>query len=575
MLPRSIVPLVWIISAKGQPPLSKKFSFFPKITLFLLSLTILEPPKAEPLVSLEDATRRLGIDFRHQTGATGEFFFPEITGSGAGLVDFDGDGDLDAYLVQSGPLTAPDRRPTDRLYRNELIPEGKLRFRDVTAETGVSMTGYGMGVAAGDYDNDGRIDLYLTNFGANVLLINDGGGRFSDRTAASGTDVPDWSTSATFFDFNRDGWLDLFVANYVKFSVTENPACFAPSSRRDYCGPSSFSGVRDRLFLNSGDGTFRDVTLAMLDDRDPGPGLGVAAADLDGDGWQDLYVANDGTHNRLWLNRGGERFVDDALFVGVAVNGLGVAEASMGVAIGDFDEDDDEDIFLTHLAGETNTLYLNDGSGGFSDATARHGLAAPSRAYTGWGTAWVDLDGDAWLDLIVFNGAVRVIEQQSQRGDAYPFTETNQAFLNSAGKRFEDVSKRLGPALLVRESSRGAAFGDVDNDGDTDMLVNNGNGPAQLLLNHADPGSWIGVRLVDSTGRDQLGAVAVLALDSGRRLRRRATADGSYGSASDPRVLFALPAGLKPGKLYVRWPDGSATEHAPPPTGRYTTLVKS
>ncbi len=269
-------------------------NFFPKIAFFSLSLTILAPvSNADGAASpgrLEDVAASVGIDFRHQTGASGQFFFPEITGSGAGLVDFDGDGDLDVYLVQSGPLMAPPAdRPPDRLFLNEFVPRGKLAFTDVTERAGVTMNGYGMGVAAGDYDNDGRIDLYVTNYGANALLRNEGGGKFSDRTAETGTEVADWSTSAAFVDVNRDGWLDLFVANYVEFSVSENPACYAPSSRRDYCGPSSFKGARDRLFLNSGDGRFRDVTLAMLDDPKPGPGLGVVAADLDGDGWLDLY----------------------------------------------------------------------------------------------------------------------------------------------------------------------------------------------------------------------------------------------------------------------------------------------
>ncbi len=525
--------------------------------------------------TLIDATDASGIEFVHQTGATGAFYFPEITGSGAGLVDWDNDGDLDAYLVQSGSVTGnSDGSPVDQLFRNDLDAgdgPGSLRFARVTEESRATVAGYGMGVAAGDIDNDGLTDLYVTQYGRNVMLRNLGGGRFADVSAESGTDIGDWSTSATFFDYDRDGWLDLFVVNYVAFSAKENPSCYAATSRRDYCGPSDFEPRPDRLLRNLGNGRFQDVTLPALGEHRAGPGLGVVATDLNQDGWLDLYVANDGEHNHLWLNHQGLRFQEDALFAGVAVNQRGVAEAGMGVAAADFDEDGDVDLFVTHLMGETNTLYRNDGDAGFLDVTAPTGLGAVSRGYTGWATRWLDLDLDGWLDLVSFNGAVRVLETQAQTGDPYPFRQRNQLFISQAGQSFVEVPAAESGALGQLASSRGAAFGDVDNDGDVDVLLNNGNDRARLLLNPRTPRRWLGLRLVSGEG-DQPGAGAVLSFDRGRPQHRQVRADGSYASANDPRLLFHWTSGQQPQSLEIIWADGTRQSVGVPATGRYTTL---
>ena len=545
------------------------------------------PTPDEPLFS--DVSEAAGLDFVHFNGMSGEFYFPEMTGQGGALFDYDNDGDLDIYLVQGAMLGAgktladalfPPRNvpPRDRLYRNDTTL-GKngistLRFTDVTEESKLRVEDYGMGVATADYDNDGWVDLYITNYGANRLLHNNGDGTFSDVTATAGVADQHWSTSATFFDYDRDGWLDLYVANYIDYAPERNKRCYAKSSRQDYCGPSAFKPQADRLFKNRGDGTFEDVTTQVLQGYKAGPGLGVVAADFNGDGWPDLYVANDGVPNQLWLNQQGKGFVDDALFAGVAVNGDGMAEASMGVDAGDFDGDGDPDLFMTHLAGETNTLYRNDGSGLFEDQTLAVGLAAVSFPYTSFGTAWFDYDNDGWLDLLALNGAVRVVESLARKGDAYPLHQPNQLFQNHGGKRFSEITGSQVSAFKISEVSRGAAIGDLDNDGDPDLVVFNNNGRARLLRNNnGNNNRWLGLRLMDKKGmRDLVGARVEAMLPKRPAIWRRARSDGSYCSANDSRVLIGLGDGPPPEAVRIHWPDGSVEVLEQPQIGRYTTL---
>jgi enediyne biosynthesis protein E4 len=508
-----------------------------------------------------------GLDFEHFTGSTGQYFLPEVMGAGVALFDYDGDGDLDVYVLQ-GTMLDPSKGvdqarfpppkqhwPGNRLFRNELIPSGKLRFEDVTEEAGVGFQGYGMGVAVGDYDGDGDLDLYVTNFGPNVLYRNNGDGTFTDVTREAGVDDARWSTSAAFVDFDRDGDLDLFFANYIDFTIANNKECFDPTGARDYCTPNAYRPVPTRLFRNEGGGRFVDVSAAAGLGATFGNGLGVICADFDNDGWVDFYVANDGTANQLWRNKHDGTFEDTALMGGAAYDADGRPQAGMGVTAADFDGDGDEDLFMTHLAQETNTLYLNNGHGEFRDETARFGLGAISMPYTGFGSEWFDYDNDGRLDLFIANGAVTIVE--SLRGEPYPFHQKNLLLRGGEGGHYQDISAQAGAAFELSEVSRGAAFGDIDNDGDIDIVVTNNNGPVRLLRNEVGSAKPVlRVRLQGSKGnREAIGARLALLRKGKRPVWRRAHRDGSYLSSSDIRVLFAVEGETVEG-IGVIWPDG-------------------
>lgn len=537
-----------------------------------------------------DVAAEVGLDFNHYNGMTGKFYLPEITGSGAALFDFDNDGDLDIFLVQGStldPQVKPDKTlfpwpnpqpPRGQLYRNDLTIDKdgnrKLKFTDVTEKSRILALGYGMGLAVGDINNDGWNDLYICNLGSNQMYLNNGDGTFTDVTSKTNTDDTRWSTSAAFLDYDRDGWLDLFVTNYVDFSVTNSPTCYAKSSAKDYCGPKAFRPVPDRLFRNRGDGTFADVTSATGIGREFGAGLGVVTNDFDRDGWIDIYVANDGDPNQLWINQKNGTFKNQALLGGAAFNRDGQAEAGMGVDTGDFNGDGLDDIFLTHLMEETNTLYLNLGDRLFEDRTVETGLGKQMRRYTGFGTLWFDYDNDGWLDLLSANGAVRMLDELARKGDAYPLGQPNQLFHNNGKGAFAEVSAQSGAAFQLLEVSRGAAFGDIDNDGDMDVLICNNNGPARLLINQiGNRNHWIGLRLMGAkAGRDMLGARVEVVRDKKNVMWRRARTDGGYCSAHDARALVGLGSSSSVEAVRIYWPSGRIEEWKNPPTGRYITL---
>ena len=384
---------------------------------------------ADPTAAVEWFTDRAAethLDFTHFNGMSGEFFFPEIMPPGVGLLDYDNDGDLDVWLVQGQRLgvgkTLNDalvRLNTQlplkgRLYRNDLevLPDGTRgsRFTDVTERSGIDATGYGMGVAAGDFDNDGWVDLYLTNFGSNQLFRNNHDGTFTDVTKRSGTASNGFSVSASFVDYDRDGWLDLFVGHYVHYTVGAGQKCRAVTGAVDYCPPQAYRAQPSRLYHNNRDGTLTDVTAAAGMAGEFGPALGVATADFNNDGWIDIYVANDGEENQLWINQHDGTFKNTGLLSGAALSEEGKPEASMGVDAGDFDNDGDEDLFMTHLEGQGNNLYVNRGDGLFDDQSAASGLGPSSLPYTGFGTAWVDFDNDGWLDVLAANGTIEAIK---------------------------------------------------------------------------------------------------------------------------------------------------------------------
>jgi hypothetical protein len=528
-----------------------------------------------------------GIDFVHFNGASGRYYYPEILAPGVALFDYDNDGDLDAYLVQGAPLggQAPSaaRVPPyrnqllrGRLYRNDLAMTGGtrvLRFTDVTDESRIDARGYGLGVATADIDNDGWTDLYLTNFGPSQMWRNNGDGTFADVTAASGTaNQPGFGVSASFFDYDRDGWLDLYVGNNVNYRLDNEKACPNPAGVRDYCPPQIYGGQPDRLFRNTGRGRFVDVTSRALKGGTFGPALGVIAADFDDDGWVDVYVANDGEENLLWINQKDGTFRESALLAGAAITAEGRAESSMGLDAGDYDNDGDDDVIITELTGEGSNLFLNEGGSRFRDVSAQSGLGSATLPYTGWGTSWIDYDNDGWLDALAVNGTIIAVEG---RGDEpFPYDQRKVLLRNRGNGRLELVSQQAGPAFELSEAGRGAAFGDVDNDGDVDVLIGNNGGRTRLLVNQIGTRQhWLGVRVVSGDPpRNVLGARVGVTRADGTTMWRRARADGSYASANDPRALIGLGPHTDPVTVNVRWPDGRRESWSGIAVDRWITL---
>lgn len=537
-------------------------------------------PGAPPAVEwFTDVAQASGIDFTHVNGASGKFLYPEILPPGVALFDMDNDGDLDAYLVQGYPLGAPNANPElrGRLFRNDLDARAdgtrSLRFVDVTSQSGINAAGFGFGVAAGDIDNDGFTDLYLTSFGGNTLYRNNGNGTFSDATKSSGTaNQPGFAVSAAFLDYDRDGALDLYVGNNVNYrGLDKETVCPNPAGARDYCPPQIYGGFPDRLFHNDGTGVFTDVTARALPGLRPRPALGVTTTDFDADGWIDVYVANDGEDNLLWMNQKDGTFREMALQSGAAVTAEGKAEASMGVDAGDIDNDGDDDLMMTELTSQGFNLFVNDGSARFRDQGAVSGIGPASTPFTGWGTALFDYDNDGWLDTFSANGTIITLE--GHQSVAFPYDQHRLLFRNLGNGRFEDVTPKAGASFALSESGRGAAFGDVDNDGDVDILVGNDAGRARLLVNNVgNQQHWVGVRLVGSSGRDMLGARVGVTGADGRTLWRRVRSDGSYASANDPRVLVGLGASAGAVRVEVRWPDGRTELWSSVLSDRWSTL---
>ncbi len=519
------------------------------------------------------------LSFTHFNGMVGEHYFPEMMGAGVGLLDFDRDGDLDVYLVQ-GAMLDPEQSPeqalmapvsplSDRLLRNDSDDTG-LRFTDVTDAVGIVADGYGMGISVGDINNDGWPDLYVSNFGPNQLWLNQRDGTFREVAGDAGADDNRWTITAVFVDIDEDGWQDLYLVNYVDWKVKTAKTCRSHSDAPDYCSPQSYSPTSDQLLRNQGAGKFQVITGRAGMTRAAGPGLGAVSGDFNADGLPDLYVANDGAANYLWMNQGGGRFTDEALMAGVAVNMSGLPEASMGVDANDFDGDGDLDLFMTHLDRQTNTLYVNDGEGWFMDQTMGSVLGASSFAFTGFGTAWFDLDNDGWLDLLSANGAVVKVPEQVRAGETLPLRQQNQLWRNLGDGRYEDVSKQGGEAFSRARVSRGAAFGDLNNDGATDIVITNNAGPVEMLINQAAAEhSWLGLTLLNPQGGIAYGAQATLTLPKAT-LVRRARTDGSYLSAHDPRIVFGLGA-LKVKQLEVKvtWPGGKTSTHKGLSPGQY------
>ena len=534
------------------------------------------PMRAIENPTFTDITKATGIAFSHVSSPDKKYILESMSG-GVAVFDFDHDGLLDVYLVNSHTVaTARDPRSArSELWRNR----GDGTFVDVTDKAGVGYPGWGMGVVVGDMDNDGWDDLYVTCYGPNRLYRNNGDGTFQDVTEKSGTGDPRWSTGAAFADYDGDGWLDLFVANYVDVRLDALPE-FGKGKFCEFhgipvqCGPRGLRGSGDTLYRNKGDGTFEDVSMkAGVADEDGRFGMGVVWSDFDGDGRPDLYVANDTAANYLYKNNGNGTFVDVALQAGTALSEDGKAQGSMGVAIGDYDHSGGSSIFVTNFSNEYNALYKHEKAFQFTDASFRSHTAKANNPLVGWGTHFLDYDNDGWQDLLVVNG--HVYPQVERSGLAARYAQSKLLYRNQQNGTFADVTARAGPALSEPSVSRGSAVGDLDNDGDLDVVINNLDGAPTVLRN--DGGNRQNYLIVELEGRkaNRDGVGTVVTVRTGDLVQRaeRRTGD-SYLSRSDPRLHFGLAKHTKIDSLEVRWPNGVVQHFGETAANRFIKIVE-
>ena len=539
--------------------MKRRSSIIGILILFLIAIApqgiLIGSVSADTNIQFVDVTLEAGIHWKHVDGRSGQKYFMETLGSGAAFFDYDADGDPDLYFVNGAPLPGyvSQEIPTNCLYQNN----GDGTFTDVTEKAGVGDTGYGHGCAVGDYNNDGKLDLYVTNYGTNQLYRNNGDGTFTEVAEAAGVTEPRWSTSCAFADYNRDGNLDLYVVNYIVYDLDENPWCgLKENGIRAYCEPDNFTAQSDTLFRNNGDGTFTDVTKSAGIHNVTGKGLGVVWGDYNNDGTSDIYVANDSTENLFYQNNGDGTFEEVGFMVGVALSEDGAAENGMGTAFGDWNNDGWLDLTVTNYAQQTNTLYHNDADGFFTDATATTKTAQITYPYLGWATAFIDYDNDGYQDVFVANGHLH--ENLAELGQEGTYGQRNLLFRNNANNTFTEVSETLGSGMKLADVSRGATFADYDLDGDIDIVVTNSNTAPRLLRNNGgNRQNWLQIRLTATKGSpDAIGTRVKITTAKLTQTREVRSGDG-YLSQQDLTLHFGIGDYEQVDSIEVRWQSGT------------------
>jgi len=512
------------------------------------------------------------INFRHQPGNSGQRYIVETISSGCAFLDYDNDGWLDLYLVNGHSLPANVSSTAialgNQLESNALYhSNGDGTFINRTKHAGIGDTGYGIGCCTGDFNNDGWIDLYVTNFKENVLYQNNGDGTFSDMTQEAGVDCPSWSASCAFIDYDRDGNLDLYVVNYLDFRLADHKIC--GNALRPDCGPSAYPCAADTLYQNNGNGTFTDVTEQVGVFNPNGKGLGIACGDYDNDGNTDIYIANDDTRNFLYRNNGDGTFTDLAFFAGVGFSEDGEVQGGMGTSFGDYDNDGLLDLIVTNYQDQINTLYHNDGNGLFSDVSHTTGTGPDSLPMVGWGAGFLDYDNDGWLDLFVANGHLLTNIEQFDTTSTY--YQPNFLYHNQHDGSFDRIEIGLEPV----RSSRGSAFGDFDNDGDIDVLTSNTDDQPILLENKTGQDrNWIGLKLVGTKSNRSAIGTRVEVTAGGRSQSREVTGGSSYASANDLRLLFGIGELTVADEITIHWPTGRVESRSNVRAGQYLTVIE-
>jgi len=509
----------------------------------------------------EDITAKSGIRFKQESSRTSQKYLPESMGGGVAMLDYDNDGWLDLFFVNGAKLLDPmppgalpdksDPRYWNRLYKNNR----NGTFTDVTEKAGLQGRLYGMGVGTGDYDNDGNMDLLVTNLGGNVLYHNNGDGTFTDVTAKAGVGGSGWCTGACFVDYDRDGHLDLIVSRYVEWDFSSDIYCGEHKpGYRAYCHPDQFNAITHLVFHNNGDGTFTDVSKKCGIATSPGKGLGIAVSDFDGDGWPDIFIANDSVAEQLFRNKHDGRFEEVALVAGLAYDQNGHVFAGMGADFGDYENSGWPSVFVNALANQKYKLFRND-KGTFDDITDSIGLGASTMSHSGWGVKWIDYDNDGWLDLFVAQG--HVMDNIQLTEPTLRYLEPPLLLRNEQG-HFSSVPQQSNPVFMTPLAARGAAFGDLDNDGLIDIAINCNNGHAIILHNRGGNGNhWLMLNLIGtSSNRDAIGSKIRLVADNGQQQTRFVSTAGSYISASDKRAHFGLGSSKKLRLVEITWPSG-------------------